>query len=56
MLTARAMSHLALGRVWQATLDVEAGVDCAPELGLAHMRLGEVYEVRRCRLTPSNPS
>jgi len=37
------MSHLALGRVWLAMLDVEAGVDCSPELGVAHLRLGEVY-------------
>lgn len=44
LLSARAMSHLALGRVWLAMLDAEAGVDCAPELAVAHLRLGEVYE------------
>ena len=44
LLTSRAKSHLAMGDMWPATLDAEAGVDCAPEVAVAHLRLGEVYE------------
>ena len=43
-LSARAMSRLALGDLWLASLDAEAACDAAPELALAHVRLGEVYE------------
>ena len=44
VLTARSMSQLAMGHLVAAMLDAEAGVDCAPELALVHVRLGEVYE------------
>lgn len=43
VLSARAMSSLALGDLWSASLDSEAAVDCAPELALTHLCLGEVY-------------
>ena len=43
-LSARGMSHLALGNLWLASLDGEAACDAAPELALVHVRLGEIYE------------
>ena len=44
VLSARAMSQLAMGHLWLATLDAEAAVDCSPESPMTHVRMGEVYE------------
>ena len=44
ILSSRCESRLALGQIWLAMMDGEAGVDSAPELAETHLRLGAVYE------------
>ena len=44
VLSARAISQLAMGNLWLAMLDAEAAMDCSPESSMTHVRMGEVYE------------
>ena len=44
IISSRSESRLALGQIWLAMMDAEAGVDSAPELAETHLRLGAVYE------------
>lgn len=44
VLSARAISQLAMGNLWLAMLDAEAAMDCSPESPMTHVRMGEVYE------------
>lgn len=44
IISSQSESRLALGQIWLAMMDAEAGVDSAPELAETHLRLGAVYE------------